>query len=72
MLGPSQQFTSKQRLAQSVALYYAIAIGWAWLVWTPPVVVARALGSVHTIAIFPPVRRITLCSVDEARPAERS
>lgn len=34
MLGP-QQVTSRQRLVRAVALYYAIAIGWAWLVWAP-------------------------------------
>ena len=32
---PSQQPASGHRLLPSVALYYAIAIGWAWAVWSP-------------------------------------
>src|ERR1700742_3060560 len=35
MLIPSQESLSKRKCVRSVALYYAIAIGWAWLVWAP-------------------------------------
>jgi membrane protease YdiL (CAAX protease family) len=38
LVGPPQQRSSRQKLLQSVALYYAIAIGWAWLLWTPVVI----------------------------------
>lgn len=31
----SQQVISRHRLVRSIALYYAIAIGWAWAVWAP-------------------------------------
>jgi hypothetical protein len=43
MLGPSQQIDIKRRLIRSVALYYAIAIGWAWLVWAPLILGADGL-----------------------------
>lgn len=35
MLGPSHHMTGRQRLVRSIALYYAIAITWAWLIWAP-------------------------------------
>ncbi|MDX6463525.1 MAG: protease family protein [Acidobacteriaceae bacterium] len=35
MSGLSRQIITRPRLIRSVALYYAIAIGWAWAVWAP-------------------------------------
>ena len=43
MPGPSQQIISRRRLIRFIALYYAIAIGWAWLVWAPLVLGADGL-----------------------------
>lgn len=39
----SRQTSSRPKLVRSVALYYVIAIGWAWLVWAPLVMGADGL-----------------------------
>jgi membrane protease YdiL (CAAX protease family) len=48
VVGPLQ-VSGKKKLVQSVFLYYAIAIGWSWLLWTPVVLGADGLKllSVH-------------------------
>lgn len=43
MPGPSQQIISRNRLIRSIFVYYAIAIGWAWLAWAPLVLGADGL-----------------------------
>jgi membrane protease YdiL (CAAX protease family) len=43
MSGPAQPITRSPKLFRSIALYYAIAIGWAWLLWTPIVLGADGL-----------------------------
>ena len=35
MFGTSEQITRRPKHVRPIALYYVIAIGWAWLVWAP-------------------------------------
>lgn len=56
MPGPSRQIISRHRLIRLIALYYAIAIGWAWIVWAPLVLGADGL---KTLSINPSLPILT-------------